>query len=351
MITYLPLSSIPLPDKVNALMVSLNLQNYIAIPQINGFFVKDLERFPPSFAQKYGFNTASFLFNAFTMLVTVLFNVGCFGSVWLLAKCKQPLIHRYGEKWLSGYRWRNFGVQWVLSYLDFSIFAYLCAQQLTFGSPISIIDSVLACIIAAFNCILPFAMLYFTLRYKALIISRDFEPISSWKFLYEGQKNSKGCISCLYHPLFVLRRLIYALTLVFLSDFPLIQSVIFMIHSILTVLFLLIYMPFIDKLEAFTVTISEIAICITLSLSTGYNFDLSASFHEFITVGISVGVYVAIGLPLISACIGLILKAGALLKGRNQRKCAVIGAGEGGSVLPERGAANSKEKTEGIEKN
>lgn len=345
MLTYVPLSTIPLPEKLKAQMVSMNIQNFFTLPYFNDVSVIESDNTPPAFAQNYGFDSSSFLSNARTLILIMIFNLCSLVTVWMLSKCRQPRIRAYFIQALAGYRWRNLMMHWELSYLDISIAAYLRVQQPDFGTWMTAIDSISAFIVMALCWILPFVMLHLALLHEALITAKDFSTISSWKFLYEGQKNNKGCISILYHFLFIIRRMIYALALVFFSEYPIAQSVIFHLHSLIAVLFLFIYRPFIDKLEAVTVTITETAVCIIFSIISVYNFDLSSSISKIVTTIITVCVYVATILPSLAGVVSLYFKLREVLTdfGKNKRVVTT----DFRMVFTKKNVAQEKQVTEG----
>ena len=70
--------------------------------------------------------------------------------------------------------------------------------------------------------VLPLVLLYLALRHKNAVVQKDLNSITSWKFLYSDFKSNPS--SSLFYTVFLIRRLLYALVLVFLDKYPLAQS-------------------------------------------------------------------------------------------------------------------------------
>lgn len=236
LLTYLPLSTIPLPDTLREQLIGLNLLTLISSPISIQNIATDIDKSLPEFAVDYGFSDSSFLSNAGPVLATVVVDLGVFVVLWLLSKvCRNSEKVRKG---LEGYHWRNVGMHWILSYLDLSIAAYLqvlrvITIQLSFATAKAGLISLFGCLVAALSSIFPFGIAYLCIRDHSHAQAQQFDAIRSWKFLYEGLKNNNGWVSSAYYPLFLVRRLIHALALIYLSPFPIAQSFIFLSLALL----------------------------------------------------------------------------------------------------------------------
>ena len=130
MLTYLPLSTIPLPDELKKQLIGLNLQLFISNPVAKYLSANtEGDSSTPEFAQDYGFTAPSFLSNTGNILVTTVLNLGVYLVLLTLSKACRRNPHI--RKGLEGYHWRNVGMHWILSYLDLSIAAYLQLLRVT----------------------------------------------------------------------------------------------------------------------------------------------------------------------------------------------------------------------------
>ena len=80
-------------------------------------------------------------------------------------------------------------------------------------------------------------------------------------------KLDKGLISSLYYPLFLLRRLEYVVTQIFLNEYPLIQVCLNTSFTFVILIFLLFYRPFTDKTAFIALFTSEICVFIVFFCS------------------------------------------------------------------------------------
>lgn len=321
MLTYLPLSTIPLPASLKQQLIGMNIQSIFENPFPEASSGADIDKAPPQFAQDYGFSDCSFLSNANIVLASALLNLGSLLIVWVLAKTARVGLHF--QKLLEGYRWRNLVMHWILSYLDLSIAAYLQLLQLSFTSGLESLASLLGCFVATFSVIFPFALLY-----RCLNDHSCFPSSGPWCFLYADLKNNKGWLSSAYYVLFLFRRLLYSLALVFLSSYPLLQSLLFYCHSLLvsftqTVLYLIVYRPIASRLDSITITVSESAIGIVFSLAIAFNFSLSEGTFNLIVAASTVCIYIAVAIPAVTGAISLYFKVKDILKLFMQAKCEV----------------------------
>lgn len=230
MLTYLPLSTVPMPADLRNSLKNVNLLEAVPSPLPEIGNMQD----SPDFASDYGYSSTAFLVNAGAILALFSLNLGSWLAIWLFSRL-QSLKTPFGAV-LKGYKWRNIGMHVIVGYLDLAVPAFLQVYkvkttQLSFSSiwlSVSSISGILAAILCV---IFPFTLLFLCIRDHFFVKSHTFEPIQAHAYLYIILKNDKGWLSSAYYSLFLFRRLLYSLALIFLSDFPLIQSLIFAFHS------------------------------------------------------------------------------------------------------------------------
>jgi len=235
MITYFPLATLSLPNSLKARMVSVNLQSYFSNPFTISTEVEGrLQLSTPDFARSYGYESAAFLSNAGVIVASFAFSLGLIPIFLAASKCKSQTIAKYFATMVQGFRWRNLIMHLIEAYLDLCIAAFLqlrvvSSTQLSFSQPILALNSILGCLFAGLCCAFPLFLAFAYNFSKSEISIRNFEKIPYWKFLYEGFKSTRA--ASLYYFLFVFRRLVYSLTLIFLNFYPIAQVLITAVHS------------------------------------------------------------------------------------------------------------------------
>lgn len=132
-LTYLPLTTVPLPEGLKARLVSMNLLNYFAnlidlSVEIESVFILTA----PEFALNYGFGNAAFIANAGVILSSYAISLSLVPILWLLSKVKWPRIANIFRKSLAEYKWRNLIMQWVESYIDLCIACFIQLRVVIF---------------------------------------------------------------------------------------------------------------------------------------------------------------------------------------------------------------------------
>ena len=95
-------------------------------------------------------------------------------------------------------------------------------------------------------------------------------------------KLDKGLLSSLYYPLFLLRRLEYVITQIFLNEYPLIQVCLNTGFTFVILIFLLIYRPYKDKTAFMALFTSEMCVLIVFFCSAFFIFCENQKTINFI---------------------------------------------------------------------
>ena len=98
-----------------------------------------------------------------------------------------------------------------------------------------------------------------------------------------------------YYPVFLVRRALYALNVIFLGDLLEVQFFINAVHCLFCLCFLIFIKPFRAKLVAFMSVANEVCIFVIFSISLLYGLDLGLNFTtEDIIMWIAIGIILAI---------------------------------------------------------
>lgn len=231
-LTYFPLSTVPIPSNLKALLVSINIQSF-AINPFSYLIRENMGPKLPEFARNYGFSNALILQNAGVMVTTGAAFLCILPAFLLLKSVKWGGIGAFCGNFARKYRWNGVLRYWIEGYLDLSICAFLqvFAVSIVFSSLIEVICTIIALIITAISLLTPLALLFLNIKHRSLLSREEIRLIPQWQSLYAEFHTNKSCLNAFFYTFFIARRLIYALTLVLFPSFPAVQAGITMFHS------------------------------------------------------------------------------------------------------------------------
>ena len=258
LVTYIPLLSLNMPKDVIDTLAGLNSNTFIYSP-FSGVFISRAEAAVPSkLQQRYGFSSTLFLANSNSMLLAALGLAISYIIVSGLARFPGfPVISAYFSVIKERYRW-GYPVQWWLQvYMDVGINALLQFSTISsFNFDIVLLfNAFLAGIFLLFFIISPFLVMKMLNDHKNTQIAR-------LGVLYSGLKPEIR----LYFPLYLFRRLVYALLLLNCSDYPSIQAISSTVIAILTLCYLLVARPYLSHMALLSPVIAETSASSTLVL-------------------------------------------------------------------------------------
>lgn len=116
---------------------------------------------------------------------------------------------------------------------------------------------------------------------------------------YETQcefKKNKGFFGSAYYIFFILRRLFYSLTQIFLLNHPIAQAYLNVFFALIMALYVIYFRPFKEKLMNFVQITAELCVLIVFSVSSLFLFSPSEEFSKVIediciyTIFIEIGI-------------------------------------------------------------
>ena len=137
---------------------------------------------------------------------------------------------------------------------------------------------------------------------KDKIILKNEDFYLKWGALFEEFKNDKGFLSTQFYSIFMVRRMLFGLSQVFLNSFAEAQNALNTLGTLLTLVYLFRYLNYREKEVLICEISGEIAIMVTMVLSLIYLFKLSEDTKEMIETIIMAAVFACI-LTQIAVCI------------------------------------------------
>ena len=223
LLAYIPLSYIPLPPFTRGLLSSTNA--FASLPSPFSFLPSSVSGLPQH-AQDFGFSSGLFLSNSSQVLASFLALLAWLGAVLLLKRIPYLPVQLYAQSKLKHFKWGYFVRLWIEIYLPLTIAAGLQAYTVLNSAPIDIISAALAGLFAVLLLATPYLFIrkLLFLRKSLKISPSKPSPKANWQVLTE-EFAGVDSLSWIYYPLFCLRRLIYAVTQLYLQNSPIIQGI------------------------------------------------------------------------------------------------------------------------------
>jgi len=124
----------------------------------------------------------------------------------------------------------------------------------------------------------------------------DFQNVAIYSPFFQEFQYRKGFNFLWFTPYFFLRRLFYAIILYQLTDFPIIQVGLNMLHTLVIIVYLLKYKPFNEKHDNVTNICQEFLICIVFGLCGLFILQIDELQKKILEVVIICLVSIVIGI-------------------------------------------------------
>jgi hypothetical protein len=280
-IGYLPMMHIDLPIGLSSFFKSM--LDFNLVPNLFEYFVTDDS--PKNFksAHRVGIDSSLFLMNAGELFTTFFLSLLFWPLSCMLSKCSNHKVARYFYDVSCSFRW-SFFIRFVIEgYMDLTFAALFQLHNAT-ATSFSLLANI--CLAGAFiilSFVAPVVCVYFVYKhYQRFQDPEEKDFRTKFGSVFDEFKNDKGFLSCCFYCLFFLRRLLYVGILYLLQDFPLLQVILNVLHSLVTFVYLLVYRPFQEKYLNFSNIYAELCITLTFGLSGLFLLHLNKSIEEFL---------------------------------------------------------------------
>ena len=126
---------------------------------------------------------------------------------------------------------------------------------------------------------------------QKVISGQDEQFNMKWGALFEEFKNNKGLLSTQFYLVFMLRRMLYSLSQVFLNSQPILQNSLNIFGTFVTLAYIFRYFNFKDKGVMICEILGETSIMVTMVLSLIFLFDFTNDVKHIIEIVIMVVVF------------------------------------------------------------
>lgn len=153
----------------------------------------------------------------------------------------------------------------------------------------------------------PFVIFFVSFCYKQKILYGEDEEISSkWGSLFEEFRNDKGFLSTQFYFVFMIRRMLYSFSQIFLNSQVEAQNALNIFGTILTLGYIFRYFNYKDKGVLICEIIGEIGILLTMIISLAFLSNLKDDDKEVLAILIMILIFTIILIQLFT-CIAMII--------------------------------------------
>ena len=247
-IVYMPLINVKLPQNaylLSSFLIKIATFDVIPVDIMNKIFFgyTDTSKGEGGRYEEVGIESTSFISNSGTLLLGVI--------GWILASITYFALRLFSEKFRRVQRFKKWLVNQIFfgmilrilleSYIEFLMAALIGVNNLSWNNSGEVIASLLAIINVDFFILLP-ALTYFMIVKNEYRID-DKRFVKRFGALYEDFKTDSHQ-ALLYNYYFLVRRLLYAISLIFFASWSTSQLVVLTIGSYVLILYTIFVKPY-----------------------------------------------------------------------------------------------------------
>lgn len=289
LITYIPMTRIPIPETLLATLQGLNMGFMVPNPIHYLISTNDTTQNPPEYAES-SIDSALFLHNTGLLLTVAVGIVSSLVPLYLLSKASTGFLSQYLQRLLPSFKWGIPLRWWIQSYLDIGLFSLLQVQQVLltsgFSSPTVTVSFLLSVLAAGLFLLSPVLCYLFLWKYALYLRTRkDIGFNQRWGVLYTDFDPKRGRNSLLFYPFFLTRRLLFALSIILLYNYPKVQALLnistsIAVSSTQTLLYVLIFQPYAGRIDHISALVGEGNISAVFLLSSAFFLPLNEEFSR-----------------------------------------------------------------------
>jgi hypothetical protein len=292
-----------LTEALNALVIEAMLPDYFEYIQEEGV---NCER-GHDFAHNYKVESRYFVSNVKMMLGAGAALGVFFGVIWVLNKLNLPMLANVCGRILAYGHWKVLLRWWLQAYLHILMFSSL-QLGITYSSDClrsyyTDINLILSLFGLSFALITPLLLLVFLTTNRTKVTTRcDLSFNQRWDELYKALSPNSYTAS-LYPAIFILRRLLFGLSIALLYEWPKVQAVTGTALAFAVLLYVTICRPVEGKMEWISEIVVEIGTFVIFVLSACYAFDIGDKLKENMS---GIAVWAVLGSVVCNGAVSLI---------------------------------------------
>lgn len=166
-----------------------------------------------------------------------------------------------------------------------------------------------------------FLFVFYSRRKMNHIVNKeDREFYGKWGTMFEEFKNDKGFISTQFYLVFILRRIFFSISQVFLNSVPFVQISINITFTVILIFYIVYFRPYIEKNLMISQLIGEFSVLITMIMSILFFADLSQDSKDSLELSIMLIIFLSMIMQACVSFIDLLLKLIFKIKSKKDKK-------------------------------
>ena len=283
-------------------------------------------------SKKVGINSSIFLLSAGPDLTVFMIILSFFPLILVISHVNLGKFGLKLKEKLHEYRFNVFIRFWIQTYLNFGIFAIINQQSVKFikealtGGVTHYISKIFSIIY-----IVIFIQLMFLATPAALLaglyinfdhIDNNQNPnfVRRYGSLITEFDQNRGLKCMIYYPIYTLRRVLFAFSQIYLSDYPVMQKSSNLAFGLLTFLYLIFAKPYKDRLILFSNCVNEGLISLILAQILLMHFNTNFLSEDQLNMTFISLLMACLGFNYVISLIGIVSKIKEIFKKLGKRK-------------------------------
>ena len=321
---YLSLSTNPLTPSLRAMLEGLDILE-LFVPNLFEFVLdSDISPMSNEIFEDFGFESTLFLLNMGQKFTIFAFVLVLWPIVWVVSMSKIPFLAKKCEGFLSEYKYNFFLRNWIQLFLDLSIAAVIQISNSPSSNGIVMSSYCIGVMFSLLLALSPLALYLFIKKNQSKFNSEDSDFRKRWGTLVYEYDCKQGSKAPYTYFVFFLKRALFAVSLVLLGDYPVLQHVINTLLMIGYTAFIIAVKPIKDSINQVTAIITETLTCLVF---IGCSYFLQDSWRSHDQLIEDLLIYSTLGIVLVQSSAGilpLVVRLVKWLKNKNRNPNARV---------------------------
>ena len=284
MIVFIVLATVPIPPRSKGLLIGL--KNYNIFPNIFQYFVSEGE--PHGFPNAYdlGYASDSVIINTGKSITAFIFFIVLWGFIKILLRmikkgyCDKKWYVSLVKEFDADYKYGFFIRYAIANYIEFEIAALIGLSNFRNVGIYSILNTILSILILIACAATPVLCLVMVIKRRSRPQQEAEEFESLYGTLFYEFNDDKGLGTSNFYVFFFLKRAAFGVILIFLGSYGILQMSLTVTICFAYLLYILMFMPFGEKILNWSNLFSELATLVIFCLVAWCLFEISLNTRD-----------------------------------------------------------------------
>jgi len=269
-ICYIPLTNLPITPRLKGFFKSQSL--FRMLPNSVNYVSETKDSNTHKRSREFGYSSGQFLVNAGKPLSVLLAILVCWPFIWLMSSCKVAFISKKCCKLLDKYKLGVFIRYLVQSFLDLQVAALVQAYNFPESEVMSIVSFVLGTAFLVFLSGVPVALHILTTKKFKTDGEEQARFQRTFGNFYSEFNVSRNSSNKYFYFVYLVQRLLFAVSLVVLSNYPTAQATVNLAVLVGFLFFVTRYIPYKDPFVHVSNTLSQLGVLLLFTVLSYLQF-------------------------------------------------------------------------------